>query len=258
MEMDMRTLRRVPLVLAGVLLAAAAGCTTSSGTGSGPSATPTPTIPPCPVGSWQSSGVTASASAAGVTLTLDGGSGVKVTVGADGKVMADFSGMQPATFSTQLGTTPVKGEITYQGTTDGTVDLTGSGSSTPIPSSSASTSAGPTATPRSTAATATGSPVAAPTSVGSGKSGPWSPTGTVNVSSLQVTVKLTQPIASTLIDGLKVSDVSGSQTGQAGNAIDLQPLLRTGTYQCQGEQTLVITAGGSGPVLVWTLERQRP
>jgi hypothetical protein len=77
----------------------------------------------------------------------------------------------------------------------------------------------------------------------------------VNVSSLQVTVKVTQPIASTLINGLKVSDVTGAQTSQTGNAIDLQPLLRPGTYQCQSEKTLVITTSGSGPVLTWTLSR---
>jgi hypothetical protein len=230
----MSTLRRVPLVVAGVLLAAAAGCVTTSGTGSGPSATPTPTIPPCPVGSWQSTGVAASASAPGVTLTLNGGSGVKVTLGAGGKAMADFSGMQPATFTTQLGATLVTGQITYQGTTSATVDLT----STASPASSTST----TATPQSTA---------------SGRSGPWNPSGT-DVNNLQVSVKLTQPIATTLINNLKVSDVSGAQSTQTGNTIDLQPLLRTGTYQCQGENTLVITTGGGGPVLVWTLARLNP
>jgi hypothetical protein len=182
-----------------------------------------------------------------VTLTLSGGSGVKVTIGADGKVMADFSGMQPATFSTQLGTTPVTGEITYQGTTDGTVDLTGTASPSPTGSSPSGSAGLP--------ATATATPSSSPTSGGSGKSGPWNPTGTVNVSSLQVTVKVTQPIASTLINGLKVSDVTGAQTSQTGNAIDLQPLLRPGTYQCQSEKTLVITTSGSGPVLTWTLSR---
>jgi hypothetical protein len=187
-----------------------------------------------------------------VTLTLGGGSGVKVTVGADGKVMADFSGMQPATFSTQLGNTPVKGEITYQGTTDGTVDLNATGA----PTASSTSSGGPTASPLSTAATATGSPVTTPTSSGSGKSGAWSPTGSANVSNLQITVKLTQPLATTLVDNVKVSDVNGSQTSQTGNALDLQPLLRPGTFQCQGEQTLVITTTtGGGPVLTWTLDR---
>ncbi|MGE5156172.1 MAG: hypothetical protein ACM3JP_01605 [Betaproteobacteria bacterium] len=240
----MRTLRRAPIVLAGLLLAAAAGCTTSSGTGSGPSATPTPTIPPCPVGSWQSTGVAANATAAGVTLTLDGGSGVKVTVGADGKVMADFSGMQPATFSTQVAATPVKGEVSYLGTTSGMIDL--SGTSSPTPSGSAGTSSGPTATPLSTGT---------PTSSASGKSGSWNPTGAADVSGLQVTVKLTAPIASTLIDKLKVSDITDAQKNQTGNAIDLQPILRAGTYQCQDENTLVITTSGNGPALTWTLKR---
>jgi hypothetical protein len=80
-------------------------------------------------------------------------------------------------------------------------------------------------------------------------------TGSTDVSSLEITVKLTQPLATTLVNNVKVSDVSGSQTSQTGNAIDLQPILRPGTYQCQDEKTLVITTTGSGPVLTWTLDR---
>jgi hypothetical protein len=189
-----------------------------------------------------------------VTLTLNGGSGVKLTLGANGKAMVDFSGMQPATFTTQLGAILITGQVTYQGTTSGTVDLTGTAS----PSGSASTTASPqsTAYGRSAPASPSGSAstTASPQSTASGRSGPWNP-GETDVSKLQLTVKLTQPIASTLMDNLKVSDVSGAQATQTGNTIDLQPLLRTGTYQCQGEKTLVITTGGGGPVLVWTLAR---
>src|SRR5215831_19440981 len=119
LEMEMRTLR---LALSGLLLAGVAACTTTPGANPGQSAT-TPSPPPCPVGSWTTTGVTSNATAGGVTLSFDGGSGVKVTVGDDGKVKADFSGMKPVVFSTQLAATPVKGEVSYQGSEDGSVDL---------------------------------------------------------------------------------------------------------------------------------------
>jgi len=56
---------------------------------------------------------------------------------------------------------------------------------------------------------------------------------------------------------VKVSQVTGSQTSQAGDAVDLQPLLRPGTYQCNGQNSLVITTttAGSGPTVTWSLTR---
>jgi hypothetical protein len=250
MEMDMRTLRLIPVAVAGLLLAGAAACTNAPAPG--PSATPTPTAttPPCPVGSWHSTGVAATATAGGLTLALSGGSGVKVTVGADGKVNADFSNMQPAIFSTQVGTTPVQGEITYAGTTSGMLDL--SATAAPTGSATPTGSGTPTATPATSASVAS---TPSPTGSASGKSGAWSPTGSADVSQLSVTVKLTAPIATTLVNNVKVSSVSGSQNSQTGNALDLQPLLRTGTYQCNGESTLTVTTAGNGPTLVWTLAR---
>jgi hypothetical protein len=80
-----------------------------------------PTLPPCPVGSWRTTAVKASATATGLRLSFDGGFAVNVTIGKDGKVMADFSGMQPVVFSTQVGTAQVRGEVTDQGSEDGTV-----------------------------------------------------------------------------------------------------------------------------------------
>jgi hypothetical protein len=247
MEMDMRTLRLMPVAVAGLLLAGAAACTNAPAPGASATPTPTATTPPCPVGSWHSTGVAATASAAGVTLTLGGGSGVKVTIGADGRVTADFSSMQPATFSTQVGTTPIQGEIIYAGTTSGMLDL--SATATPTPTSTASGT--PTATPYASAA-ATPSPTG---SGSSGRSGAWSPSGSADVSQLNVTVKLTAPVATTLVNNAKVTEVSGSQNSQTGNALDLQPLIRTGTYQCNGEDTLTVTTAGNGPTLVWTLAR---
>ena len=188
---------------------------------------------------------------AGVTVTFNGGSGVKVTIGSDGKVKADFSGMRPVTFTAQVGPAQAQGEISYQGTTDGTVDLNASAPATTSSGgqSTASPLGGSGATPTGAATTPTG------TAGGSGKSGAWRPTGTVNVNDLKITLKVTQPVAATLLNNVKVSDVTGSQTAQAGDAVDLQPLLRGGTYQCNGEKTLVITTSDRAPTVVWTLSR---
>jgi len=41
-----------------------------------------------------------------------------------------------------------------------------------------------------------------------------------------------------------------------GNAVDLQPLLREGTYQCGSDNnTLTITTSGYAPTVVWSLTR---
>jgi hypothetical protein len=247
MEMDMTTTRRIPLVLAGLFLVGTAACTASPTTT--PTATPTtPPVPVCPVGSWTSTGATAN-TPAGVNITFDGGSGVKLTVGDDGKVKADFSGMKPVTFTALVAGAQVRGEITYNGTTDGTVDLKATAaptSSTASPLASASASGGPAG-----ASTPTGSPTAA----GSGKSGGWHPTGTVNVAALRITVKLTQPIAATILDNAKVTDVTGSQTTQVANAVDLQPLLREGTYRCGTDNNTLTITTSSSPTVVWSLSR---
>jgi hypothetical protein len=242
MELDMTTTRRIPLVLAGLFLVGTAACT-GSPTPS-PTATPTtPPVPACPVGSWTSTGATANAPA-GVTITFDGGSGVKLTVGDDGKVKADFSGMKPVTFTAQIATAQVRGEISYSGTTDGTVDLK---ATAPVSSSTASPGSSSSSAPTNSA---TGS------TAGSGKSGAWHPTGTVNVADLRITAKVTAPVAATVLNNAKVSDVTGAQTAQFGNAVDLQPLLREGTYQCGGDNnTLTITTTGTTPTVMWSLSR---
>jgi len=246
MEMDMTTTRRIPLVLAGLFLVGTAACTGSPTTS--PTATPTtPAVPACPVGSWTSTGATANAPA-GVTITFNGGSGVKLTVGDDGKVKADFSGMKPVTFAAQIATAQVTGEIAYGGTTDGTVDLK---ATAPVSSSTASPLASGGST--STASPATS---AAGSTAGSGKSGAWHPTGTVNVADLRITAKVTAPVAATILNNAKVSDVTGAQTAQFGNAVDLQPLLREGTYQCGSDnKTLTITTSGTTPTVVWSMSR---
>ncbi len=243
----MTSSRYARLLVGGALLAGLAACTTTPTPSPTPTATTTtPVAANCPAGSWTSTSVASSASAAGVTLTISGGSGVKLTVGADGTVNADFTGMQPATFTTQVGGVNVGGQISYSGPVTGNVAAPGSTPTT-------GTSGLGTATPLSTGA---GTP--APTgSAGSGPSGAWSPTGTPNTSGLTITIKLTAPTAATVLDNVKVSDVTSGQLGQVGGVADLQPLLRAGTYQCDGSNTgLTITTSADNALpIVWTFAR---
>src|SRR4029453_12972531 len=110
-----------------------AACPTGPGS---PSATPTPTTtpgPPCPVGDWRSTGVTANANVIGTTITFDGGADVKTTIGSDGAVKADFSGMKPVNFNTTLSGSQIGGEILYAGPLSGKVALSGSWATTSSP-----------------------------------------------------------------------------------------------------------------------------
>ena len=213
--------------LALLVLGAGTACTTAPGS---PSATPTPTsspaAPPCPAGSWRSTQVAADANVVGTPVSLSGGADVTATIETDGAVTADFGAMQPATFTAQVAGVQVGGELTYSGTVDGKVDLGAAGGSSP---------------------TATNTDA---------KSGAWRPVGQVDWADLSITVKLTSPAAVTVLDNVKLADVTNSQVTQAGGVIDLQPLLRTGTYACEGEDTLVITPStGGGPAVAWTFAR---
>jgi hypothetical protein len=237
MIMNRRTL--IPaLFLAGA--AGLAGCTTAPGT---VSPTPTPTTTPaltCPAGSWRSSGVAATTSVGTVPVTLTGGADVKTTIGADGAVTADFTGMKPVVYTATVAGAEVAGEFTYTGTISGTVALSGAAATSSTGTATSSTTSSVTATPGGSA------------TAGS----PWRPTGQVNWSEVKLTAKLTKPVVLTAIDNVKLTDVTGAQTTQIGNVIDLQPLLRAGEYRCTGNDTLVITPSASGgPTVAWTFAR---
>jgi hypothetical protein len=63
-------------------------------------------------------------------------------------------------------------------------------------------------------------------------------------------------VTSTLIDNVKIGDVTGAQSAQIGNVLDLQPTLHSGEYRCGGNDTLTLTpSGGAGPMVVWTFAR---
>jgi hypothetical protein len=138
-----------------------------------------------------------------------------MAVGADGGTKIDFTGSQPLDFTGQVAGHTVKGQAAYAGAVRGTV-LFG------VPD-------------------------------GAGK-GTWTPAGAVIWDDLKATVKLTEPIAITLLDNARVSDFTGDKSTQAGGAVDVQPVLRAGSYTCSGN-TLRVHTEQNGPQLEWTFTK---
>jgi hypothetical protein len=239
----------------GALALALTACTTGGGTGtSTPTPSPTVATAVCPYGDWRSTQVTASGSAVGVTLALQGGSGVTMTVAQDGATNADFTAMQPITFTAQVVNTEARGEFRYLGPISGMMNVAGTGgASTATPGgATASPSASPGSTPSPSPGTAT--PTAGPTG-GTGTTGPWQPVGQINFADLRATIKVTAPVSATIADNVKLSEITGNQTTQVGNAVDLQPLLRAGQYTCSGDQLTVVLSSGNTPTVTWTFAR---
>jgi hypothetical protein len=253
-----RASRYIPPVL-GALALALTACTTGGGTGTS-TPTPSPTVAvACPYGDWSSTQVAATGSAVGITLSLQGGSGVTMTVAQDGATNADFTPMQPITFTAQVANTEARGEFRYLGPVSGMMNVAGTGgagtgSATSSPSASPGSGASPS--PGSVPSESPGSatPTAGPTG-GTGTSGPWQPVGQINFADLRATIKVTAPVSATIADNVKLSELTGNQTTQVGNAIDLQPLLRAGQYTCSGDQLTVVLSAGTAPTVTWTFAR---
>ena len=69
-----------------------------------------------------------------------------------------------------------------------------------------------------------------------------------------MTAKLTEPVAITVLDNVRVSDLTGERQTQLGNAVDVQPIFRKGIYTCGGD-TLTIVPQESGPTITWVFKR---
>jgi hypothetical protein len=190
-------------VLVGGLGLALAGCTSTGTAGGSPSASAPTTAtttapasggaaPACLVGTWKASGVDRTENVAGATVKANGGGGFTLTIGSDGAMTVDFTGMQPVTFDTTVAGSQIKGQYVHGGKVMGTIRATST----------------------------------------SGTAGTIEPVGTVDWSSLTVTVDLTSPAKLRVFDNVKISDVTGSGAAQTGNAVDTQPILRKSTYDC--------------------------
>jgi hypothetical protein len=86
--------------------------------------------------------------------------------------------------------------------------------------------------------------------------GTWEPIDKVDFGSVVVTVDLTSPTNARVADKVALEQFVGSNAANTGNAVDSQPILRKGTYDCSGGSTLKLgpPAGTSG-VGTWTLEK---
>jgi hypothetical protein len=215
---------RTAVLMAGLLLAVT-GCTDSngsSGTAGGPTASATGTTgttggppPTCVVGRWNASGVEARGRSGNVSGSISGGTGTAMTVDADGGTKIDFTGSRPLDFTAQVAGRTIRGQAAYNGAVRGTV-LFG-----------AQNSAG---------------------------TGTWTPSGAMIWDDLKATVTLTEPISVTLLDNARISDFTGDKSTQTGGAVDVQPVLRAGSYTCAGD-TLRVRTEQNGPELEWTFTR---
>jgi hypothetical protein len=88
---------------------------------------------------------------------------------------------------------------------------------------------------------------------GHGK-GRWDPQGKISWSDLSATVRLDEPFDVTLLDDVSLADIDRDTLPGASGAIDVQPVLRGGTYECQG-QTLRLRTRANGPDLTWSFTR---
>jgi hypothetical protein len=86
-------------------------------------------------------------------------------------------------------------------------------------------------------------------------SGTWEPVGTVDFGSLTVTVDITSPTTARVADKLPLAQFVGTNSADAGNAVDGRPILRKGTYECNGGTLKLGPPAGTTGVGAWTLEK---
>jgi hypothetical protein len=77
--------------------------------------------------------------------------------------------------------------------------------------------------------------------------GTWEPAGTVDFSTLTVTVDLTSPAAVRVADKASIADFAGTGTADTGGAVDAQPVLKKSSYDCSGGTTLKLGPPAGGP-----------
>jgi hypothetical protein len=83
--------------------------------------------------------------------------------------------------------------------------------------------------------------------------GSWKATVNGKDNDLRATVKLSEPVSVTLLDNAGIDDLAG--LSHTGDALDVRPILRGGTYRCNGD-TLRVRTEANGPDLTWTFARR--
>jgi hypothetical protein len=112
------THRRLAVVIASAM-GAAAVCSCDSSPSASATATPTPLVlDHCLVGSWKSMTISGSITVAGVSVTLSGGAGELLTIGASGILSTDDTHTAPLTGTAADGTSY---KLAQTGTATGTI-----------------------------------------------------------------------------------------------------------------------------------------
>ncbi|MEU7867956.1 hypothetical protein [Dactylosporangium sp. NPDC049140] len=89
----------------------------------------------------------------------------------------------------------------------------------------------------------------------SGTTGTLEPTGSVDFSTLTVTVDLTAPVAQRVADKVAISEFAGTGTANTGGAVDSQPILKKSAYEC-GSGTLKLSPpAGADDTGTWTFKK---
>ncbi|MFD0748189.1 hypothetical protein ACFQ1L_45285 [Phytohabitans flavus] len=261
---------RVPtvavLTLAGLGLAVggcagtepgASGPTTSTTRSSAPEPTVSGTATGCMVGTWRTTQVSGRAASAVASGSISGGTGATVTISQNGRVLADFSGMQPLSFTAEVSGNAVAGSATYggQGTATIKASATTSTATTDAPASAPAVTPGtppvPSATPQTTE---TPTALASATAAAAAEEGTWEPIGKIDWSALRLTLELTKPVEARLLDNAPIGDYIGDAANQSGQAIETDPILGAGAYSCQGS-TLTLKGDTDTDGLTWTLTK---
>lgn len=87
-----------------------------------------------------------------------------------------------------------------------------------------------------------------------GTSGNWEPTGTSDFKALTVKLSLTAPVQLDL-PSQSIADLAGMSQVQVGSAIDAQPVLKNGTYKCDGNTLTLGPPAGTNVGGTWTLQK---
>ncbi|GAA3450057.1 hypothetical protein [Dactylosporangium matsuzakiense] len=89
----------------------------------------------------------------------------------------------------------------------------------------------------------------------SGTTGTLEPSGSVDFSTLTVTVDLTAPVAQRVADKVSIAEFAGTGTANTGGAVDAQPILKKSQYEC-GSGTLKLSPpAGETDTGTWTFTK---
>ncbi|GAA2595505.1 hypothetical protein GCM10010399_27490 [Dactylosporangium fulvum] len=86
-------------------------------------------------------------------------------------------------------------------------------------------------------------------------SGTLEPTGTVDFSTLTVTVDMTAPAAVRVADKVSIGEFAGSGTADTGGAVDAQPVLKKSRYDCDGNTLKLSPPQGGADTGTWTFTK---